>query len=212
VLEIGCGWGPLAEHLATAKTCHVTGLTLSPAQLSFARQRLANFSPMPDIQLKDYRSVTGTFDRIASIEMIEAVGEHYWPTYFGTLARCLKPGGVAVIQAITIDARYFASYRSSPDFIQKYIFPGGMLPTAQIIHDQAVSVGLQPEGAQHFGQSYALTIAAWRDRFHAAQPALANIGFDDAFRRKWDYYFAYCEAGFLLGSLDVGLYRFVKEH
>jgi cyclopropane-fatty-acyl-phospholipid synthase len=211
VLEIGCGWGPLAEHLAKAKACHVTGLTLSPAQRSYASDRLADVAPSPEILLKDYREVSGAFDRIASIEMIEAVGERYWPAYFATIARCLKPGGIAVVQAITIDERYFASYRSNPDFIQKHIFPGGMLPTTRIIHDHAFSAGLQQGEAHHFGDSYAQTIAAWRDRFHGALPVLASMGFNDAFRRKWDYYFAYCETGFRLGTLDVGLYRFVKE-
>ena len=210
VLEIGCGWGPLAERLAVAAGCHVTGLTLSPAQLAFARNRVASLTPVPDLRLEDYRAVEGTFDRIASIEMIEAVGERYWPTYFGTISRCLKPGGVAVLQAITIEERYYDSYRGNPDFIQKHIFPGGMLPTVAILREQVAAAGLTLTDAEPFGQSYAETLVAWRDRFHAALPALAALGFDDAFRRKWDYYFAYCETGFRLGTLDVGLYRISK--
>jgi cyclopropane-fatty-acyl-phospholipid synthase len=206
---IGCGWGPLAERLASAG-CNVTGLTLSPAQLSFARQRLAGVTPTPDLRLADYRSLAETFDRIASIEMIEAVGESYWPTYFRTIARCLKPEGVAVLQAITIDERYYASYRGHPDFIQKHIFPGGMLPTTAIIRDQAAAAGLRQIQVHSFGLSYAQTLSAWRDRFRAALPQLAELGFDDAFRRKWEYYFAYCETGFRLGTLDVGLYQFSR--
>lgn len=209
VLEIGCGWGPLAERLARAG-CAVTGLTLSPAQLSYARDRTAGLSPRPDLQLKDYRALEGTFDGIVSIEMVEAVGERYWPTYFGTLSRRLKPGGVAVLQAITIGERYFASYRSNPDFIQKHIFPGGMLPTVAILREHCAAAGLVLQQTEFFGQSYAETLVAWRNRFHAALPALAGLGFDEAFRRKWDYYFAYCETGFRLGTLDVGLYRIVR--
>ena len=206
VLEIGCGWGALAERL-TRQGCQVTGLTLSHEQLAFAEKRLAALEPKADIRLQDYRDIAGTFDRIVSIEMIEAVGEAYWPTYFDTLRRGLKPGGIAVIQAITIAEDRFASYRRYPDFIQKHIFPGGMLPTREIIREQIVRIDLRLQHEERFGPSYARTIAAWRNRFLAAWPRLQALGFDAAFKRKWEYYFAYCEVGFEIGLLDVGLFQ-----
>ncbi len=209
VLEIGCGWGGLAERLAVDEGCAVTGLTLSAEQLAFAQHRLAAVSPPPDLRLQDYRKTTGAYDRIASIEMIEAVGERYWPAYFQTLRRCLKPGGIAVVQAITIEERYFAAYRAHPDFIQKHIFPGGMLPTQTIMREQTEAAGLTLQHAEHFGLSYALTLAEWRRRFHASWPKLKAMGFDETFRRKWEYYLSYCETGFRLGTLDVGLYQIV---
>jgi len=206
VLEIGCGWGALAERLAVACGCHVTGLTLSTEQLGYAHERLARVTLAPELRLEDYRSLQGVFDRIASVEMIEAVGEAYWPTYFATLRRCLKAGGRAVIQAITINERYFPSYRAHPDFIQKYIFPGGMLPTPSAIRENCGASGLKLGTIETFGQSYAMTLAEWRRRFTAAFPGLRSLGFDDEFFRKWDYYLAYCEIGFRLGILDVGFY------
>lgn len=206
VLEIGFGWGALVERLAMAKGCSVSGVTLSTDQLAYARQRLALVKPQPDLRLTDYRSLQGTFDHIVSVEMIEAVGEAYWPTYFATLRRLLRSGGRAVIQAITINERYFHTYRANPDFIQKHIFPGGMLPTIGAIGRNANSAGLNLGAIEHFGHSYALTLAEWRRRFRTAKPELRPLGFDDVFFRKWDYYLAYCETGFRLGVLDVGLY------
>ena len=205
ILEIGCGWGPLAERLAQFAGCHVTGVTLSATQLSYAKQRTASLSPAPNLMLADYRSLDDRFDGIASIEMIEAVGERYWPTYFDTIRRCLKPGGNAVLQAITIDETYYSAYRNHPDFIQKHIFPGGMLPTLTILRQQIATAGLALCHTEHFGMSYAQTLVEWRERFWAALPQLRALGFDDAFCRKWDYYFAYCETGFRLGTLNVSL-------
>ena len=205
VLEIGCGWGALAERLIGVRGCHLTGLTLSHEQLAFARGRLSH--ERADIRLQDYRDVSGQFDRIASIEMIEAVGESYWPTYFDTIRRCLKPGGTAVLQVITIDEAHYASYRRSPDFIQQYIFPGGMLPTKTVMREQINRAALTLRHAEHFGASYARTISAWRERFRSSWPDLRRLGFDEAFRRKWEYYFAYCETGFDTGLIDVGLYQ-----
>lgn len=203
VLEIGCGWGGLAERLAETGA-EVTGVTLSPAQLAHSRDRLGGRARL---LLQDYRDIEGSFDRIVSIEMIEAVGEAYWPTYFETLRRRLVPGGAAVLQAITIAEPWAAAYRRTPDFIQRHIFPGGMLPTAGEIARLAADHGFAITAQRAFGDSYALTLAAWRARFHAAWTRIAALGFPPRFRRLWDYYLAYCEAGFRTGRVDVGLWR-----
>ena len=202
VLEIGCGWGGLAEQLVRAAGCSVTGVTLSSEQLAYARERL----PEADLRLQDYRDTAGQFDRIVSIEMMEAVGESYWPSYFATLRNRLKPGGLAVIQAITIDEAQFEGYRRCTDFIQQYIFPGGMLPTIAEIRRQADLAGLKLRSIETFGTSYAWTLAEWSKRFHAAWPEIERMGFDTRFRLMWDYYLAYCEGGFRAGTIDVGLY------
>jgi cyclopropane-fatty-acyl-phospholipid synthase len=207
VLEIGCGWGALAKHLSTHHRCHFTGLTLSERQQRHARGRLRGLEGAADIRLEDYRDVEGTFDRIVSIEMMEAVGEAYWPVYFNKLASLLVRNGVAVLQAITIDECRYEGYRRRPDFIQLNIFPGGMLPTKSIIAEQAGRAGLELTRSEHFGESYARTLADWRQRFHAAWPEISKAGFDERFRRLWDYYLVYCEAGFEAGWLDVGLYQ-----
>jgi cyclopropane-fatty-acyl-phospholipid synthase len=206
LLEIGCGWGGFAEA-ATEAGANVTGLTLSSEQLAFAQQRLGANA---DLRLQDYRDVGGAYDRIASIEMIEAVGEAYWPQYFATLAQRLKPGGVAVIQAITIAPALFPLYRRNVDFIQRHIFPGGMLPTEDILASQARAVGLTYEPLDRFGMDYARTLALWRRRFEEAWPKIQALGFDDRFRRKWRLYLAYCEEGFRARTIDVGFYRFVN--
>ena len=208
VLEIGCGWGALARHLGQ-QGARVTGLTISPAQLAWGQQviRDAGLEERVELVLRDYRDEAGRYDRIVSVEMFEAVGEAYWPGYFQTLRQRLKPGGKAVLQVISIAAERFAAYRRSPDFIQSHIFPGGMLPAKAEIAAQARAAGLVPGRVRHFGASYARTLAAWRERFTAAWPALEGQGFDERFRRLWDYYLCYCEAGFLTGSVDVGLYE-----
>ncbi len=210
VLEIGCGWGALARHLAAAGA-DVTGLTISPAQLAHARQviRAAGLDDRANLALRDYRDETGHYDRIVSIEMLEAVGEAYWPSYFRTLRARLNPGGRAVLQVITIAAEQFADYRRNADFIQRRIFPGGMLPTKAGLAAQASLAGLKPGRVHHFGASYARTLAEWRARFTAAWPTLETLGFDTRFRRLWNYYLCYCEAGFATGRVDVGLYEFL---
>jgi len=204
ILEIGCGWGGFAE-VAAARGHHVTGLTISREQLDYARQRLGDKA---EIRFQDYRDTPERFDAIASIEMIEAVGETNWPTYFNVLHDRLKPGGTAAVQAITIDESLFGGYRRKADFIQRYIFPGGMLPTKRILAEQAQRAGLLFSTVEVFGQDYARTLALWRERFEAAWPAIARLGFDEPFRRRWSYYLSYCEAGFREGSIDVGVYRF----
>ena len=213
VLEIGCGWGALMERLAPH--CQVTGVTLSAEQLRFTRARIAG-APNAEARLQDYRDVTETFDRIVSIEMIEAVGERYWPVYFEKLRSALKPDGKVLLQAITIDGERFEKYRQQPDFIQHYIFPGGALPTADMIRWQAERAGLELTAHETFGLSYARTLAIWRERFLAAWPEIKGLGFDDRFKRMWDYYLCYCEAGFRSGAIDVGFFmlkpRLHSEH
>ena len=209
VLEIGCGWGGLAEQLVHGAGCHVTGVTLSPAQLDYASERLAG-ARATDLRLQDYRDVPGQFDRIVSIEMMEAVGESYWPSYFATLRDRLKPDGVAVVQAITIAEDKFQGYRRCTDFIQHYIFPGGMLPTIGEIRRQTEKAGMLLRSMETFGDSYARTLAEWRRRFHAAWPEIERLGFDTRFWRMWDYYLSYCEGGFRAGTIDVGLYVIAK--
>ncbi len=212
VLEIGCGWGGLAEAMIRRHGCHVTGLTLSQQQLAFAQQRLAasSHNGSASLKLQDYRDVGGLFDRIVSIEMIEAVGEDHWMRYFGVLRDRLRRGGIAVLQAITIQEARFESYRRSPDFIQRYIFPGGMLLTRSAIQSHVQRAGLVLEHAEHFAASYARTLAEWAVRFDAAWPKIAELGFDTRFRHMWEYYLAYCQAGFRTGAIDVGLYRIAK--
>ena len=198
VLEIGCGWGGFAE-MATRDGLDVTGLTLSPAQLAWARQRV----PSADLRLQDYRDTTERFDHVVSIEMFEAVGERWWPTYFRTVANALKPEGRAVIQSITIRDDLFATYRRGTDFIQQYIFPGGMLPSRAEFRAQAERQGLVVRDEYAFGVDYARTLALWRDAFDARWPQVAALGFDEPFRRLWRLYLSYCEAGFLAGNIDV---------
>ena len=198
VLEIGCGWGGFAER-AVARGLGVTGLTLSPSQLAWAQQRV----PAADLRLQDYRDLDERFDHVVSIEMFEAVGERYWPTYFRTLARSLKPGGKAVVQSIVIRDDLFASYRRGTDFIQQYIFPGGMLPSPSVFAKQAAKAGLMVTDQFAFGKDYGRTLALWRERFEAQWAQIVPLGFDERFRRLWRMYFAYCEAGFMAGSIDV---------
>ena len=198
VLEIGCGWGGFAE-IAVREGLQVTGLTLSPAQLEWARKRV----PGADLRLQDYRDTSERFDHIVSIEMFEAVGERWWPTYFRTIARALKPGGRAVIQSITIRDDLFAEYRKGTDFIQQYVFPGGMLPSRSAFRAAAAKQGLTVHGEYAFGKDYARTLAEWRHAFENNWPQIAALGFDEQFRRLWRMYLSYCEAGFLAGNIDV---------
>lgn len=205
VLEIGCGWGGFAEVAARDYRAHVHGITLSTEQLAYARNRAAQagLSDRVTFELRDYRDVEGTYDAVASIEMFEAVGEKYWPAFFSTLSDRLKTGGRAALQIITIDADSFDDYRRNPDFIQRYIFPGGMLPTCEHVHEHADRAGLIPVAERGFGLDYARTLAEWRERFLAAWPEIAPLGFDDRFKRMWLYYLAYCEGGFRSGNIDV---------
>ena len=205
LLEIGSGWGGFAEYAASEIGCRVTGITISKEQLAFARERMEKkqLGHKVDIRYQDYRDVEEKFDRVASIEMFEAVGEEYWPTYFRKVRDCLKPGGKAGLQIITIADRSFAAYRKRADFIQRYIFPGGMLPSPTALRQQVAQAGLTWAGSLEFGLDYAETLKQWRDRFRAAWPEIRSEGFDERFRRMWEYYLSYCEAGFRSGNIDV---------
>jgi cyclopropane-fatty-acyl-phospholipid synthase len=209
VLEIGCGWGGLAEALVQRAGAHVTGVTLSPSQLEYAQTRLAGLPA--EIRLQDYRDLDGSFDAVVSIEMLEAVGAAYWPDFFARLHASLKPGSRAVLQVISIAENRFEAYLRRPDFIQRHIFPGGMLPTVDIMRREIGAAGLKLVSLESFGQSYAATLAEWHRRFEAAWNDLRGQGFDERFRRKWRYYLQYCEGGFRAGAIDVGLYTVVKE-
>lgn len=212
VLEIGCGWGSLAERLIDRHDCTVTGITLSAEQLAYAQRRLreSGLDGRADLRLQDYRDVREIYDRIVSIEMLEAVGEAYWPTYFAKLRDSMKLGGVAVLQVITIDEARYEDYRRKPDFIQKYVFPGGMLPTVEIIEREAAKAGLQLVAQEYFSEGYARTLEEWHRRFQDAWPAIKGRGFDERFKRTWEYYLSYCQAGFEIGAINVGLYKVAR--
>ena len=212
VLEIGCGWGGLAEQILDRNDCKLTALTLSSEQRGHAQARLRRHIERAacDLRLQDYRDTEGAYDRVVSIEMLEAVGEAYWPVYFEKLCERLTPEGIAVVQVITIKEGQFETYRRYPDFIQKCIFPGGMLPTAEIVKQNIERSGMKLVSSELFGSSYARTLIEWRDRFHNAWPNIEPLGFDIRFKRMWEYYLAYCQAGFETGALNVELYKIVR--
>ncbi len=205
VLEIGSGWGGFAEFAAKEVGAKVTGLTISPAQLDYARRRIfrEGLSDRVDFKLLDYRDATGVFDKIASIEMFEAVGREYWPAYFGKVRDLLKPGGAAGLQIITIADRFFEAYSRGTDFIQQYVFPGGMLPCPTILKREIGRAGLNWKEASAFGQDYARTLSEWRRRFLASWSDIIAMGFDERFKKLWQYYLSYCEAGFRARTTDV---------
>jgi len=205
VLEIGCGWGGFAEYAAKEIGCKITGITISKEQLEFAQKRMFEngLNDKVDIRYVDYRDVEGQFDRVASIEMFEAVGEEYWPSFFAKVRDVLTSGGQAGLQIITIADELFDDYRQSADFIQRYIFPGGMLPSPSALVDQVKNVGLEWKHNITFGKDYAHTLHIWRDRFIEAWPTIQPLGFDERFRRMWNLYLGYCEAGFNAGTIDV---------
>jgi cyclopropane-fatty-acyl-phospholipid synthase len=205
VLEIGCGWGGFAEYAARERGLQVTGLTISQAQADYARERVqrAGLGERVDIVLRDYRDERGRYDGVASIEMFEAVGERYWPVYFDSVRERLEPGGRATLQVITVADRLFDGYRKGVDFVQKYIFPGGMLPSPTVLRRQAERAGLEREEAIAFGDSYSETLRRWRERFNAAWGEIAPMGFDARFNRMWNFYLASCAACFLAGTTDV---------
>jgi cyclopropane-fatty-acyl-phospholipid synthase len=205
VLEIGSGWGGFAEFAAKEVGANVTGVTISEAQLEYASARVQRegLSDRVELRLQDYRDVGGQFDNIASIEMFEAVGKQYWPAYFNKLRDCLKPGGVAGLQIITIADRFFDTYRKSTDFIQRHVFPGGMLPSPSVLKDQVERAGLLWMQAAGYGQHYARTLSEWHRRFLAAWGEIEPMGFDNRFRKLWRFYLGYCEAGFRAATTDV---------
>jgi cyclopropane-fatty-acyl-phospholipid synthase len=213
ILEIGCGWGGFAEHAARTRGACVTGITLSPAQLDWARQRIAGAALAQRVRLEllDYRdalrTLGGGYDHVVSIEMYEAVGERYWPGYFRTIHDALRPGGRALVQAITIDERVYPRYRRGTDFIQQHVFPGGMLASAPRFESAARAAGLVVEDAFRFGGDYAETLRRWARAFEAAHAGVRALGHDERFVRLWRFYLAYCEAGFDSGRTDVIQYR-----
>lgn len=213
VLEIGCGWGALAELATTEFGASTTGVTLSTEQLAFAQARMQRLgtAERADLRLQDYRDITdGPFDAICSIEMVEAVGRAYWPTYFQSVARLLKPGGRACIQSIVIADRYFERYLQSTDFIQQYIFPGGCLPCPSEFRTQAERAGLVVEDEFAFGADYAETLKRWREKFLAEKAQVLSLGFDERFMKIWEFYLAYCEAAFAHANTDVVQYTLRK--
>ena len=212
ILEIGCGWGGFAE-LAAKKGARITGLTLSTEQLDFAQKRLndAGVSERTELRLQDYRDTDGEYDGIASIEMFEAVGEEYWDSYFACIAKNLKTGGRACIQTITIADDLFERYRKGTDFIQQYIFPGGMLPSPSIFRAHAQRHGLSVVNELAFGLDYARTLRLWDHAFEEALPAVQAQGFDERFIRTWRFYLAYCEAGFRASSIDLFQFTLQKN-
>jgi cyclopropane-fatty-acyl-phospholipid synthase len=216
VLEIGCGWGALAEMAATEFDASIVGVTLSTEQLAWAQARLERVgaAQKADLRLQDYRDIgkngSETFDAICSIEMVEAVGREYWPEYFQTVARLLKPGGRACIQSIVIADGLFERYISSTDFIQQYIFPGGCLPCPKEFRAQAQAAGLEVIDEFSFGQDYARTLALWREDFMAQESRVLQLGFDKRFIRIWEFYLAYCEAAFTQANTDVVQYTLRK--
>lgn len=213
VLEIGCGWGRFAEFAARNFGCRIVCLTLSREQLAWAQERIeqAGLLGLVEYRLQDYRDVGGQFDRIVSIEMFEAVGEEHWSTYFDQIRRCLVPGGRAGLQIISIANDRYDAYRNKTDFIQKYIFPGGMLPSQEKLDSHIERAGLVKIGQTNFGPSYARTLKIWREKFLENWDALTRLGHSEKFRRMWEYYLCYCEAGFRRGTIDVGHYFLQKD-
>ncbi len=205
VLEIGCGWGGFAEHAIAERGARVTALTLSREQHDHTRRRLfeAGLADRAEVCLRDYRDERGSYDGIASVEMFEAVGERYWPTYFATLRDRLKPGATAALQIITIPDRTFPAYRRGTDFIRKHIFPGGMLPSPGALRREAAAAGLVFASETGLGQSYSRTLRLWRRAFHASRAEVARLGFDERFLRMWDFYLASCAATFRAGTTGV---------
>ncbi len=214
VLEIGCGWGGFAEYAASVRGLRVTALTISQAQYDYALDRIAKagLSDRVEIKLQDYRDERGLYDGIASIEMFEAVGERYWPVYFDTLRERLKPGGNATLQIITVPDSRWQMYKRGVDFIQKYIFPGGMLPAPSVLRAEVEKAGLRVKRSIEFGQSYSLTLRRWHEDFNAKWDQVAHMGFDDRFRRMWNFYLTSCAGAFQGGNCGVTQITVTKPH
>jgi cyclopropane-fatty-acyl-phospholipid synthase len=212
VLEIGCGWGGFAEFAAKDVGAKVTCLTLSPSQRDYALERMKKhqLSDKVEIKLQDYRDETGQYDAVASIEMFEAVGQEYWPSFFSKVEEVLKPGGKAGLQIITIRDDLFDAYSKRADFIQRYIFPGGVLPSVEKLRDEFSAAKLKFEGLEAFGVDYAETLNQWLHRFNDAWDTIKPMGFDERFKKMWDFYLAYCEAGFRTGRIDVAQFALSK--
>ena len=213
VLEIGCGWGGFAEFAGRDLGNRLTGITISPAQLEFAKDRMQRhgLEDRVNLRFQDYRDLNEQFDRIVSIEMFEAVGQSYWPSYFETIFTALKPGGRAGLQIITIEDDNFEKYSKGVDFIQRYIFPGGMLPSPSKLREQFKLANLHEYAYENFGLDYARTLAYWKKTFLEQWPNLKKLGFDERFKNMWSYYLSYCEAGFRSGAINVAQIGLLKE-
>ena len=213
LLEIGCGWGGFAEYAAKQRGAKVTCLTISPSQRDYAMARMQRegLNERVEIRLEDYRDHSGAYDGVASIEMFEAVGESYWPSYFAKIFETLKDRSKAALQIITIDDDLFPKYRKRVDFIQRHIFPGGMLPSEKALKEEFHEAQLRFDGVTYFGQDYARTCRQWSKAFNEAWDEIAKLGFDDPFRRMWNFYLAYCEAGFSDGRINVGQFQLSKR-
>ena len=205
ILEIGCGWGGFLEY-ASNQGFDVKGITISPSQFNYVKAKQKNSKSKPEIQLIDYRFVSGKFDAIVSIEMFEAVGSEYWDIFFSKIRSLLKENGKAAIQTITIGDTFFDNYKNNPDFIQTYIFPGGMLASNKIIHQLSGSKNLEITQQNDFGSSYAKTLEIWFENFQKAWRIVETMGFDERFKNKWDMYLAYCRGGFLSERISVSQY------
>lgn len=212
ILEIGCGWGGFAEYAASQRGARVTCLTISPAQRDYACARIqeAGLADRVEIRLEDYRDHKGQYDGVASIEMFEAVGEAYWPSYFSKVHDALRPGGRAALQIITIEDDLFERYRRRVDFIQQHIFPGGMLISEKVLRQQVARAGLRHDGVSYFGQDYARTCREWARSFNDSWETIRTMGFDEPFRRLWNFYLSYCEAGFSDGRINVGQFQITR--
>lgn len=212
ILEIGCGWGGFAEYAAKHRGSKVTCLTISPSQRDYAAARMQRegLSDRVEIRLEDYRDHKGSYDGVASIEMFEAVGEAYWPSYFAKVFSSLKAGGHAALQIITIDDALFERYRQRVDFIQQHIFPGGMLISEEVLKQQFTKAGLRHDGVKYFGQDYARTCREWSRAFNQNWDDISAFGFDEPFRRLWNFYLSYCEAGFSDGRINVGQFQVTR--
>ena len=212
ILEIGCGWGGFSEFLATNYNAKVTAITISKNQYDSVREKIfkKKLNELVNVKLVDYRDISGKFDKIVSIEMFEAVGEKYWTEYFKTLRKNLKSDGCIGLQTITIDNKFFSKYRKFPDFIQTYIFPGGMLPSVEEMKKVLNDNGLQVDEHFMFGDHYAKTLEYWRLSFERSWENIKHMGFNNTFRRMWDYYLSYCQGGFQSGNINVGQFLIKK--
>ena len=212
VLEIGCGWGGFAEYAAREVGARVTGITISQEQYDYAKARMqrTQLNDKVDLRLVDYRDVQGQYDKVASIEMFEAVGQEFWPEYFRKIRDVLKPAGRAALQIITIRDDLFSHYSTRMDFIQRYIFPGGVLPSVKALHHEIERAGLALNATNMFGQDYARTLAIWLKNFTKAWAQIKPLGFDERFNRLWRFYLAYCEAGFRTGRTNVGQFMMTR--
>ena len=212
VLEIGCGWGGFSSYLAKKYSANVTAITISKKQYEKAKQKIYDdkLTDKVDVKLLDYRNINGKYDKIVSIEMFEAVGEKYWSKYFDVLKKNLKSDGSIGLQTITIEDKFFQKYKKFPDFIQTYIFPGGMLPSVEEMNKVITSSGLHIKNKKMFGNDYAKTIRMWSDSFENSWGCIKSLGFSESFKRLWNYYLGYCEGGFKSGNINVGQFLIKK--